>query len=81
MKRAARLAAMSILVIAGLGLAGVNTAAPSQAHVAGYATHGHGGCGACAHDRHENLRYLSGSTAARRAFSNSHNEIAAPNIP
>jgi hypothetical protein len=55
MKRAARLAAISILVTGGIGLGGVTIASPAQAHVGGYATHGHGGCGAC-HDEHEKHR-------------------------
>jgi hypothetical protein len=39
---------MSILVTAGLGLADVTIATPAQAHVGGYATHGHGSCdGGC----------------------------------
>jgi hypothetical protein len=49
MKRLARLAAISMLVAAG---AGVTIATPAHAHVGGYATHGHGGCGAC-HDEHQ----------------------------
>jgi hypothetical protein len=43
---------MFTVVIAGLGLAAVTIATPVPAHAAGYATHGHGGCGAC-HDEHE----------------------------
>jgi hypothetical protein len=38
---------MFTLMTAGLGLANVTSAIPAQAHVGGYATHGHGGCGAC----------------------------------
>jgi hypothetical protein len=53
---------MSILVTAGLGLAGGVIAAPSQAHVGGYATHGHGGCGAC-HGEHDK-RYVPPAPAA-----------------
>jgi hypothetical protein len=45
----ARLAAMITLMTAGLGLADVTIATPAQAQVGGYATHGHGGCGACSH--------------------------------
>jgi hypothetical protein len=65
-RRSAWLAAISMLLTAGLGLAGATIATPADArvggyttHVGGYATHGHGGCGAC-HGEHER------SSAVRR---------------
>jgi len=49
MKTLASLAAWATLVTAGFGLADLAIAAPAQAQVGGYATHGHAGCGECSH--------------------------------